>query len=82
MKKLLVSAGIAGLLFGGAGTAIARSDSPNACFGQQRSLSGQAGTVGEEASARKGDNASINHDFMTGGYGGICPTHSGNPGGK
>ena len=71
MRKLVVTAGIAGLLLTGAGTARAESENadPNACFGQARAAGVQAlQAAGENfgadyASERKGDNAEQNRDF-------------------
>lgn len=67
MKKLLVSAGVAGLLFAGAGTAIAGTDNPKACFGQDRAAGVHAitgRTWGDIASDRAGDNANQNHAYQ------------------
>jgi hypothetical protein len=72
MKKLLVTAGVAGLLFAGAGSALAASEnaSPKACFGQARAEYSSA-NGGTDAStgkiisgrAQDGTNAEQNRAF-------------------
>ena len=79
MKKLLVSAGVAGLLFAGAGSALAAelgdggvpeptpgvaNANQNACFGQSRAGYSRAGFNGETISQRKGTNPQNNADYI------------------